>query len=77
MEYADFTPDKRGLAVVRHVAQRAQLESPIGRVLLETSGDESISHPRFSPKGDLIAFLQHPDPAGDGGAVEVVDLEQT
>ena len=37
---------------------RHRLEFPAGKVLYETAG--WISHPRVSPKGDLVAFLDHP-----------------
>ena len=49
-----------------------RLEYPIGKVLYETSG--WISDPRFSPKGDKIAFLDHPFWPDDRGAVAVIDL---
>ena len=45
------------LAVVRDVGGRNRLEYPIGKVLYETGG--WISHPRISPKGDMVAFLDH------------------
>ena len=51
---------------------RNRLAFPIGKVLYETVG--WISHPRFSPKGDCVAFLDHPVPEDDGGSVAVVDL---
>jgi Tol biopolymer transport system component len=43
-----------------------------GTVLYETVG--WISHPRISPKGDRIAFAEHPIPGDDAGFVAVVDL---
>jgi Tol biopolymer transport system component len=51
---------------------RDRLEYPIGKVLYETVG--WVSHPRISPKGDLIAFLDHPIHGDDSGAVAVVDM---
>ena len=45
---------------------------PVGKVLYETGG--WISHPRVSPKGDMIAFLDHPVQGDDSGSVAVVDL---
>jgi len=68
---ADWSPDGGSLAVVRDVAGRNRLEYPIGRVLYETAG--WISHPRVSPKGDRVAFLDHPVRGRDAGAVAVVD----
>jgi len=70
--WADWAPDGSNLAVVRAVGALKRLEYPIGKVLYETGG--WISHPRFSPKGDMIAFLNHPVWPDDRGSVEVVDL---
>jgi Tol biopolymer transport system component len=58
--------------VVRAVAGRFRLEYPIGRVLYEAAG--WITYPRVSPKGDRIAFLDHPTLGEDDGSVSVVDL---
>jgi Tol biopolymer transport system component len=55
---ATWSPDGSRLAIVRAVAGRSRLEFPAGKVLYET--DRWISHPRFSPKGNEIAFLDHP-----------------
>jgi Tol biopolymer transport system component len=72
VQWADWAPDGTSLAVVRDVAGRNRLELPLGKVLYETAG--WISHPRISPKGDLIAFLDHPARPDDGGSVVIVDL---
>ncbi len=72
VEFADFSPDGRDLAVVRVVAGRRRLELPIGKVLYETAG--WIGNPRFSRRGDRIAFLDHPLVYDDAGRVSVVDL---
>ena len=69
---ADWNPDGSDLAVVRRVDGRDRLEFPIGSVLYDTTG--WISHVRFSPKGDRIAFADHPIWADDVGSVSVVDL---
>ncbi len=73
VESADWSPDGNSLAVVRNVSGRERLEFPIGRVLYETSGGW-ISYPRVSPKGDSVAFIDHPNQGDDGGSVAVVDL---
>ena len=70
--WADWSPDGKELAVVRAVGTTNRLEFPIGKVLVETGG--WISHPRISPKGDKIAFLNHPVWPDDRGSVDVVDL---
>ncbi len=72
VQFADWSPDGRNLAVVRTVQRRARLEFPAGKVLYETTG--WIGNPRFSPKGDRIAFLDHPVVNDDGGSVAIVDL---
>jgi len=69
--WADWSPDGE-LAVVHHVNGRDDLEYPVGKVLYETSG--SISNIRFSPQGDRIAFLDHPQRWDDSGSVCVADL---
>jgi eukaryotic-like serine/threonine-protein kinase len=72
VQCADWSPDGDNLAIVRDVGGRNRLEYPIGKVLYETSG--WISHPRISKKGDRIAFIDHPLPGDDAGAIKVVDL---
>jgi dipeptidyl aminopeptidase/acylaminoacyl peptidase len=69
---ADWAPDGSALAVLRSASGRDRLEFPIGRPLAETLG--WISHPRFSPRGDRIAFLEHHQWPDDGGDVALVDL---
>jgi eukaryotic-like serine/threonine-protein kinase len=72
VQWADWSPDGSNLAVVRDVGGRNRLEYPIGKVLYETGG--WISHPRISPKGDSVAFLDHPLQGDDSGSVAIVDL---
>ncbi|HZR64113.1 MAG TPA: winged helix-turn-helix domain-containing protein [Terriglobales bacterium] len=68
---ADWSPDGQ-LAIVREVDGKSRLEFPIGKILYENSG--WISSPRFSPRGDRIAFLDHPIAPDDRGSVVMVDL---
>jgi eukaryotic-like serine/threonine-protein kinase len=70
VEYADWAPDG-SLAVVRRVGGKVRLEYPLGKILYETAG--WISHPRISPNGSQVAFLDHPFARDDGGSVAVVD----
>ena len=72
VEWADWSPDGSKLAIVRVVGSRRRLEFPLGHVLYETGG--WISHPRISPKGDKIAFLDHPSNDDDQGVVSLIDL---
>ncbi len=72
VEQADWSPDGNALAVVHVVGGKGRLEYPIGKALYETTG--WISHVRFSPKGDRLAFIDHPLLGDDGGTISVVDL---
>ena len=63
----------RRLAIVRDVDGTSRLEFPIGTVLYESAG--WFSHPRFSPDGTRIAFLDHPIPMDDAGRVVVLALD--
>jgi serine/threonine protein kinase/Tol biopolymer transport system component len=71
VRWADY--DLKGeLAVVRYAESQIQLEYPVGNVIYRTKG--WISHIRFSPQGDQIAFLDHPFLWDDKGTVSVTDL---
>jgi Tol biopolymer transport system component len=71
VQWADWSPDGASLAIVRQYGGKNRLEFPIGKSLYETAG--FVTHPRISPKGDLVAFLDHPSEGDDGGSVMVVD----
>jgi eukaryotic-like serine/threonine-protein kinase len=72
VEDADVSADASTFAIVRTTGGRYRLEYPPGKVLYETNG--YISSPRLSPRGDRIAFLDHPVTGDDRGVVAVVDL---
>ena len=72
VEAADWAPGGETLAVVHVVGGQSRVEYPIGKVLYETPG--WISHLRFSPRGDRLAFIDHNLLGDDGGTVSVVDL---
>jgi eukaryotic-like serine/threonine-protein kinase len=72
VQWADWAADGAGLAVVRDFGGRNRLEYPIGKSLYETGG--WIGHPRVSPKGDQIAFIDHPVQGDDSGSLAVIDL---
>jgi eukaryotic-like serine/threonine-protein kinase len=72
VQWADWSPDGSNLAVVRDMGGRNRLELPIGKPLYQTGG--WIGHPRVSPKGDLIAFADHPQQGDDSGSLAIVDL---
>jgi len=66
---ADWAPDGSGLAIVRDYQK---LEYPIGNVLFQSVG--LLSHPRFSPDGKSIAFIDHP-PATSVGSLVICDTK--
>ncbi len=68
----DWTRDGGRFAVIRRVALQQRLEYPIGTVLYETKGIESIESPRLSPGGDRVAFIDRPWPT-DVGDIMTVD----
>jgi eukaryotic-like serine/threonine-protein kinase len=72
VQWADWGPDGNSLAVVRDLGGRNRLEYPIGKPLYQTGG--WIGHPRVSPKGDLIAFADHPLQGDDKGSLAIVDM---
>ncbi len=69
--HAAWAPDGKTIAVVRAPEWHYRLEFPAGKVLYETAG--WISYPRVSPKGDMVAFLDHPLFGDDRGNVAVID----
>lgn len=70
--YADWSPDGKDLAAVRYGSGEYRLEYPIGKVLYRTRG--WLASPRFSPRGERIAFIDHPS-IGDDGSISVTDLQ--
>ncbi|HTR01784.1 MAG TPA: protein kinase [Thermoanaerobaculia bacterium] len=72
VQFADWSPDGQSLAIVRDVGVKNRLEYPIGKVLFETTG--WVGQIRVSPKGDMVAFVDHPFQNDDGGRASVVDL---
>jgi serine/threonine protein kinase/Tol biopolymer transport system component len=73
VQWADWGPDGNNLAVVRDMDGRNRLEFPVGKPLYQTGG--WIGHPRVSPKGDYIAFADHPLQGDDSGSLAVVDVQ--
>jgi eukaryotic-like serine/threonine-protein kinase len=72
VQAADWSPDGSELAIIHEVNGKSRLEYPIGKMLYETAG--YVSDLRFSPRGDLIAFFNHPLRYDDRGSLDVVDL---
>ena len=74
VQAADWAADGASLCVLRTVAGKSRIEFPIGKVVAEVPSGY-FSHPRVSPRGDLVAFIEHPMRGDDGGAVAIVDRE--
>jgi Tol biopolymer transport system component len=73
VQWADWAPDGSSLAVVRDLEGQNRLEYPVGKVLYGTGG--WIGHPRVSPQGDRVAFIDHPIQGDDSGTISVVDAK--
>lgn len=69
---ADWGPDGRTLAAVAFAGGAYRLYYPVGKVLYEAPG--WITYPRVSPKGDLVAFLDHPTLGNTSGSVSLTDV---
>jgi serine/threonine protein kinase/Tol biopolymer transport system component len=74
VEAADWSPDGGSLAVVRMIGAVDRLEYPIAHEVYETSSGY-LSDPRVSPRGDLVAFVDHPVRGDDSGSVAVLDRD--
>ena len=71
VRWADW--DAQGkLAVVHNVDGKSRIEYPIGTVLYQSGA--WISNIRFSPRGDSIAFMDHPALWDNRGMVRIIDL---
>jgi eukaryotic-like serine/threonine-protein kinase len=70
VEAADWSPDGSQMAVVQHSAGQFSLQYPLGKTLF--SSPLWVSHPRISPSGKWVVFLNHPF-GGDEGSVMLVD----
>jgi serine/threonine protein kinase len=67
----DWSPDGLTMAVVHAVDGRDVIEYPLGKVRYRSSG--VLSDLRVSPKGDEIAFLEHPLAGDSRGWVAMLD----
>jgi len=72
VQAADWSPDGSELAMIHGgiPGQSNRLDFPVGTPIYEPQG--WVSHVRFSPRGDALAFIDHV-PNGDDGRVVVVD----
>ena len=73
IQEAAWGPDGKNVLVIRRASDVFTIEYPIGKRIYETA--HWISNARFSPKGDRIAFVEHPILADDAGSIVVMDLD--
>jgi eukaryotic-like serine/threonine-protein kinase len=73
VQEAEWGPDGKNFLILRRIGESFRIEYPIGNIVFKSMN--WISHPRFSPKGDLIAFFDHPLFGDDRGSLVVIDLE--
>ncbi len=66
VEWADWSPGGKDLAIIRFADGRNRIELPIGKPIYESS--RGIFGLRFSPGGDRLAFLER------GGTLYLSDL---
>jgi hypothetical protein len=71
VESAEWAPDGT-LLVTRRQGGKGRMEFPPGKLIYENGG--AVGHPRFSPRGDRVAFFDHSGHFSDEGSVAVVDL---
>jgi DNA-binding winged helix-turn-helix (wHTH) protein/Tol biopolymer transport system component len=68
---ADWSADGTRLAISRAIEGVNQLEFPVGTVLEKTAG--WISGIRVSPRGNRIAFIEHPIRNDTRGSIKVIE----
>jgi eukaryotic-like serine/threonine-protein kinase len=71
---ADWSPDGSELAAVQSTKGHSILQYPLGKTLYDAAPG-TITHIRFSPSGDAIAFLLHPVAGDTAGSVMLTDLK--
>jgi hypothetical protein len=69
---ADWNLNGTDLAAIRRSGDVFVVEYPIGHTIHTSS--HWISNVRISPRGDMLAFINHPIWGDDGGSVVVIDL---
>ena len=71
VQEAEWTRDGKNFLIIRRLEGFYRIESPIGNVIYKTPS--WVSRARFSPKEDLIAFIEHPVWGDDAGTVVIID----
>ena len=69
---ADWTANGGELAIARRAVGKFRIEFPLGKRLYESPG--WLRSVRVSPRGDALAFVEHPVNGSDIGSVVVLDM---
>jgi len=69
---ADWTANGGELVIARRAVGKFRIEFPLGKRLYESAG--WLRSVRISPRGDAVAFVEHPANGTDVGSVVVVDM---
>ena len=75
---ADWAPDGNLVVIHRTPAGNIAdygIEYPIGKEIYKSGPGGWISHMRVSPKGDAIAFIDHPAGGDDRGTIKIIGLD--
>jgi serine/threonine protein kinase len=72
VDSADWTADGTQLAVVRQTQGKYSVEFPLGKLIYESLG--WLRSLRISPRGDAVAFIEHPIRGADVGSVVVLNV---
>lgn len=67
---ADWTADRRAMAVIRAAGGKFRVEFPLGEVIYESGS--WLNFLRVSPRGDAVAFAAFSSNAGDEGRVVIL-----
>jgi hypothetical protein len=68
---ADWGPDGASFAIVRAAGGKNVIEFPIGKPLYDAV---YVSNVKVSPRGDVVAFSDHPLTGDNRGDIAIVDL---
>ena len=73
VNWADWSPDGKDLAIVRRVPGGTRLEYPIGTSLVEVKLPNRIGRLRVSPEGDRVAYVEWLPGPNATGHIALVD----
>ncbi|HTS38600.1 MAG TPA: protein kinase [Candidatus Solibacter sp.] len=72
IQNAEWSPDGTGLLIIHQVSGLDHMEFPAGKLIAQGG---ALNFPRFSPKGDRVAFVEFPTHFNLEGSVDLVDMD--